>query len=233
MAGQVNLVVATTKQKVHMIQTFKLTAPVAAVFLGLAAFQAQADHTNLVQNVNIRLLGITQGGTRTNGVFVTTTVSTVRVGTGAVIGALGAATGNSFSDQAQLVAVTILPDGPAYIQVRDGSNDVDVTGFFSHESLSDSVSTSVLNTGTGRSAETDYSIQRFTLHDVPTLSFDVQGIATERLSNAATPRSDLSADVVGSGNSNGQLLILQGSINVRGGTLEVVTDPGDSGGPGV
>ena len=41
MAGQVNLVVATTKQKVHMIQTSKLTAAAAAVFVGLAAFQAR------------------------------------------------------------------------------------------------------------------------------------------------------------------------------------------------
>lgn len=211
-----------------MIQTRKLTAAVAAVIFGLAASQAKADHTNLVQNVSLRLLGITQGGTRTNGNVVTASVNTVRVGNGDVIGALGPATGNSFSDAAQLLAVTLLPDGATSIVVRDGGNEVDVSDFFSHDNLSDSVGSSQLNTRTGRSTETDYSIQRFTLHDVDgqpiSLHFDVQGIATENLSNAVTPRADLSADVAGSGDNSGQLMILQGTITVRGRTLEVVVD---------
>jgi len=211
-----------------MIQTRKLTAAIAAVFFGLAASQAKADHTNLVQNLSVRLQGITQGGTRTNGNVVTTTVNSVRVGNGAIIDALGTATGNSFSAAAQLLAITLLPDGATSVVVRDGANEVDVSDFFSHNNLSDSVSSSQLNTKTGRSSETDYSIQEFSLHDVLgqpiSLHFDVQGIATEDLSNAATPLSNLSADVTGSGDNNGQLMILQGSITVRGRTLEVVVD---------
>ena len=66
-----------------MIQTRKLTAAAAAVLFVLAAFQAKADHTNLVQNISIRLSGITQGGTRTNGNVVTTSINGAHVGTGA------------------------------------------------------------------------------------------------------------------------------------------------------
>jgi len=220
-----------------MNHTRKLTAA-AAAFLTLAALPTKADHTNLVQTINIRLSGITQGETRTNGNIVTTSANGVRVNTGSVIDALGAALGASFPDDAQLVAVTTLPDGPSSIFVRDANSSVDVTSFFSHETLSSAVTTSVVNIRTGRALETDYSIQRFALHNADGqtigLHFDVQGIATENLSNAGTPRSDLSADVSGAGDRNGQVLILQGSITVRGRTLEVVPDdPEPPGGPNV
>jgi hypothetical protein len=93
-----------------------------------------------------------------------------------------------------------------------------------------------VNTKTGRAVEADYSIHRFSLHDWGSpigLHFDVQGIATENLSNGANPQSELSADVVGSGDRNGQLLILQGSVTVRGRTLEVVPDGPPDVPPGV
>src|SRR5205814_709394 len=111
-------VATAKKQKVHMIQTRKLTVAVVAVAFGLAAFQAKADHTNLVQNLNIRLTGITQGGSRTNGNVVTTSANNVSVGDNAVVNALGAATGNSFSSSAGLFAITELPDGATIIVVR-------------------------------------------------------------------------------------------------------------------
>src|SRR6266536_5515473 len=109
----------------------KLTA-IAALF-ALAAFDSNADTTNLVQDINIQLTGYRQGATQTNGVAVLTGVDKTHVGTDSVIAALGAATGNSFSGYARLVSVTPLPDGFSKVQIRDGGSSVDVTSFFSHE----------------------------------------------------------------------------------------------------
>jgi hypothetical protein len=216
----------------------KFTA--VAALCTLAAVRANADTTNLVQNINIQLTGYRQGGTQTNWNIATTTVDTTRVATANVIAALGAATGNSFSTSAQLVSVTPLPDGYSSVQVRDGSNSVDVTAFFAHEQFGDSLHSNLTFLGTGRSTETDFSVQRFALHDVGgypplTLHFDVQGLAQDSDSSSggmSSPGSDLRVSVLGTGDRNGTFLILQGSINVLGHNTEVVPDSGD-GGPNV
>lgn len=215
----------------------KLTA-IAALFT-LAALRTNADTTNLVQNISIQLTGFRQGAPQTNRNIVTVGVDDSRVGNAGVIAALGAATGNSFSTSARLVSVTPLPDGYSSIQIRDGGNTVDVTAFFGHEQFGDSLHTSITDLRSGRSAGSDYSVQRFTLHDVGgypplILHFDVQGLAQDSdSSNAAgsSPGSDLGVSVLGTGDRNGGFLILQGSINVTGHATEVVPD-GD-GGPNV
>src|SRR2546428_281120 len=79
------------------------------------------------------------------------------------------------------------------------------------------------------------SIQHFALQDgdgaALTLHFSVSGFATERSTDGGQS-SSLSINASGSGDRNGNLLVLQGSINVRGGTLEVVAEGSDgSGGP--
>jgi hypothetical protein len=222
-----------------MKQFNKLTA-IAALFT-LAALRTNADTTNLVQNINIQLSAFRQGGTQTSGSYVTRGVDTSRIGTGAVIAALGAATGNSFSTSAQLVSVTPLPDGFSSIVIRDGANSVDVTAFFAHEQFGDTLHTGISNSRTGRSSVSDFSVQRFALHDVGgfmplTLHFDVQGIAEDNDSSnggVSSPGSNLQGNLVGTGDRNGVFLILQGAISVHGHDTEVVPgDPGD-GGPNV
>lgn len=216
----------------------KLTA-VAALF-AVAAFQTHADTTNLVQNVSIQLTGFRQGAPRTNSTTITVGVDSTSVGTAGVIAALGAATGNSFSTGARLVSVTPLAGGDSAVQVRDGGNTVDVTAFFSHQQFGDTLFTSTTVRSTGRTSESDFSVQRFALHDAAgfpalTLHFDVQGVTESHdtsVGGVSSPGSDITANVLGTGDRNGTFMIFQGTIGMRGHTTEVVPDGGD-GGPGV
>jgi hypothetical protein len=217
----------------------KLTA-IAALF-AVAAFQTKADTTNLVQNVSIQLTGYRQGAPRTNSTTITVGVDTTSVGTAGVIAALGAATGNSFSTGAQLVSVTPLAGGDSAVQVRDGGNTVDVTEFFSHQQFGDTLFTSTTTRSTGRTSESDFSVQRFALHDVfgfpaLTLHFDVQGVTQAddtSVGGVSSPGSNITANVLGTGDRNGRFMIFQGTISMRGHTTEVVPDGGGDGGPGV
>ena len=208
-----------------------------ATLLSAAVVQAQTYQTNLVQNLGIQIFGVKQGGTSTNGNLVFTSADMARVDTRQVIQALAAATANSFSSTGRLVLVTPLGGGNAAVQVRDGSTTVDVTSFFLLQPLSGSVTGSLLNTRTGRSVRTVYSIQRFALQDSDgfpalMLHFDVNGMAaqTSTINVNGGPGGDLNSNVAGTGDRNGNLLVLQGSINAFGHTVEVVlSGPG----PGV
>jgi hypothetical protein len=219
----------------------KLTA-IAALF-AVAAFRTNADTTNLVQDVGIQLTGFRQGGPRTNSTSIIVGVDTTSVGTAGVISALGAATGNSFSTGARLVSVTPVAGGDSSVQVRDGGNTVDVTMFFSHQQFGNTINTSITSRSTGRTSESDFSVQRFALHDAggfPALSlnFDVQGITENddtSVGGVSSPGSNVTANVVGTGDRDGRFMIMQGFITLRGHTLEVVPDGGGGGdgGPGV
>jgi hypothetical protein len=115
------------------------------------------------------------------------------------------------------------------VQVRDGNKaPVDVTDFFVIQSMSDSVNGGVFTTRPPRGTSVSYKIVRFILQDNDGTSiglhFDVDGITTI---NSSTPPNGgpltptIDANVQGSGDSHGTLLILQGSIDIVGHTLEV------------
>ena len=217
----------------------RLTA-IAALF-AVAAFRTNADTTNLLQDVSVQLTGYRQGVPRTNSTSIIVGVDPTFVGTASVIAALGAATGNSFSSGAHLVSVTLVAGGDSAVQVRDGGNTVDVTMFFSYQQFGDTLVTSITARRTGRTQESDFSVQRFALHDsggfpALTLHFDVQGITENddtSVGGSSSPGSDITGNVVGTGDRNGRFMIMQGFIVLRGHTIEVVSgDPGD-GGPGV
>jgi hypothetical protein len=208
-----------------MKQAFTLTAIVG--LLTVAAAQAQTFQTNLVQNLNVQLFGLKQGGTTTNGNYIITSANTTTLGTGEIINALGAATGNSFSRAATLNVVTPLPDGAPGVTVQDGTNAVDVSSFFRLQSLSGSVDNSVVNTRTGRSSSSDYSVAQFVLQDglAPlNLHFSVSGLAVENTFSTAGLGNlgNVDATVTGAGDRNGNLLILEGSIHIHGDTLQVI-----------
>ena len=200
--------------------------------MSLAGTQAWGDQTNLVRNLEVSLVGIEQGGSATVRGVTTTTVNKVRVENDDIISALGTATGNSFSFRARLVAISPLPSGLTSIAIRDGGNSVDVTAFFVQTYLSDLVGKSTVNTKTGKASGSNYSLQQFALQDAGDallgLHFTVSGVAVENFSIPAIPgpRSELSADVSGTGDTGGNLLIIQGSIRVFGQTIEVVPDGG-------
>jgi hypothetical protein len=212
------------------MKALKLAA-LTALLATLSVAHSFADQTNLVQNLQIQLLGVSQGGTWSNSNVTVTSANFTGVDTRRVIAALGAATGNSFGRGSALVLVTPLDGSPVLVQVRDGATSVDVTGFFVKEQLSDSVESSVHTRRNGRSFATVYNIQRLALQDsagYPALNlhFDVRGFAVQ---NSAGQGSYLTINASGSGDRNGNLLILQGNINVRGGTIEVVPSGGGNG----
>jgi hypothetical protein len=207
-----------------------LKLAIVAIFFSLGPIQTYADQTNLVQNLRIQLWGVSQGGSFSNAIVTTTAANFAVVDTRGVITALGAATANTFSSASRLVVVTPLAGGSPSYQVRDGMNTVDVTGFFVAQQQGGSVQSSVVNNRSGRSSTTVYSIQELILQDsngyaALNLHFDAAGYAVETTRNQL---SDLTISASGTGDRNGNLLILQGTIEVSGGTLEVVP-----GGPGL
>lgn len=218
------------------MKTIKL-AVLAVVSMAIAV-QVQAQQTNLVQSFSIQLFGFSQGGSNKLGNLVSTNVNLVQVGTRQVIQALGAADSDTFSPLAKLVLVTPLNGGSPRVQVRDSNNQpVDVTDFFDMEALSDAVVGSVSNTKSGRGSSVTYEIGRFALQDAHgetlSLHFNVDGIVTGNSSSplfgpASPQNSTVDANVMGSGDRNGNLLILQGSIEIFGRTLEVESGGGVS-----
>jgi hypothetical protein len=215
---------ASKKRKVIKMNIVKLAALAALISLGVSA--ARADQTNVVQNIGIQLAGVQRGGPLTSRFLVATGIALANIDTRQVIQAIGAGTANTFSGRAKLVLVTPLGGGYSSIQVRDGNNTVDVSSFFAHDQLSDFVSGSVSNTFTRKNVDLDYSIQRFALASTGSaslsLQFDVNGFATETSVSGLSGVSNLDIQVSGSGQLNGNLVILQGSIEVDGSRLEVV-----------
>ncbi|HWD93106.1 MAG TPA: hypothetical protein VG938_12245 [Verrucomicrobiae bacterium] len=208
------------------MKTLKL-AVIAIVALAFTA-GAQAQDTNVVQTLSIQLFGYSQGGVSKFQSTVTTNINVVRVDTRQIIQALATATLNSFSSTSKLVVVTPLGGGDPSVQVRDGDNTpVDVSDLVTVQSLSDSVEGSVVNTKTGRGSALSYQIVRVALQDnvgaTLNLHFDVNGIATSASSIAPSSLQipTIDANVSGSGDRNGNVLILQGSIEIFGRTLEV------------
>ena len=204
---------------------------VLAVLAMAVAVQVQAgQQTNLVQTLSIQLFGVSQGGPFSFGGTSGTNVNGVRVDSRQVIQVLGAATGNTFSFASRLVIVTPVDGGNSKIQVRDGSNaPVDVTEYFNAQEISGSVDGSITTTRTRTSTTSvSYVIARFALIDASQtlpLHFDVNGFTTINSSTGGFggPQGPVTdANVSGAGDRNGNLLILQGSIEIFGRTLEVV-----------
>ena len=202
----------------------KLMSLAALLVFGVS--QADADQTNVVQNLGIILHGVQTGGPVTTLLTVTTGVSPASIGTQQIIQALGTASAIPFSNAARLVLVTPLGGGFSSIQVRDRRNTVDVTPFFDFQQMSDFVSGSVSNILTHKTVNVDYSIQRFALHNSGSASLsvhlDVSGFASETSLSGLPGVSNLGLRVSGSGDVDGNLVILKGSIQVEGSKLEVV-----------
>jgi hypothetical protein len=204
------------------MKTLRMAVLAALAFL--CAGQVHAQQTNLVQNLNIQLFGYSQGGSSSFKNTTITNVNFVQVNTRQIIQALANATMNSFSSTSKLVVVTPLGGGEISVQVRDGSQaPVDVSSFFVIETLSGSVTASASNTKNGQGTSVSYEIARFALQDdvggTLNLHFDVNGVTTL---NSTTQQvgSNVDANVSGSGDRNGNLMILQGSVDIFGHTLE-------------
>jgi len=211
------------------MKTIKYLTTALAAFLATATLPAQIYQTNLVQTLSFNLSGVAQGTTTTNGNDVITTAGTINLGSRAIIKAIGAAIGDSFSPAATLDLVTSLSGpGTPYVVVQDGTNTVSVADFLSISPLSGTVETSVLNQKTSRFVGSDYVIEQFVLQDgyAPlNLHFNVSGLAVENIvTNGGTVEADNStAQVAGSGDRNGTPVIFQGEVDVHGHQIQIIT----------
>ena len=206
---------------------------VMATCITLAQVQAHADQTNLVRTLDINLVGIEQGDTTTKGNVTTANVNTVNVGSDDIVAAIGKATGNNFSPNAQLVVITPVWSDEGTVAIRDGGNSVDVTAFFAQTHLSDVVGKYTANRKNGKATGSNYTLEQFTLQDVGgyqplALHYVVSGMAVEDVTLPAIPgpRTELKAVVSGTGDSGGNLMIIQGTIRIYGQTVEVVSGGG-------
>jgi hypothetical protein len=204
-----------------------LKTMVLSILLAAAAIPpAQAQRTNVVQNLSVQLWGVKPGGSVTNQNNIANGIASATINNRQVVQALGVATVNRFSNAAKLVIVTPLIGGVSAVQVRDGNNKVDVSQFFQHDQTSGLVAGSSTSTRAHRTVNLAYSIQRFALVDAAgypalNLHFDLSGFATESSTNS-TGVDNLQINAAGSGDALGVLLILSGDIEVIGGYQEVV-----------
>jgi hypothetical protein len=223
-----------------MITRSKLI-PMAAVLMAAALQTASAQPvTNTYEALvlNFNLNAVTQGPTTTTSAGAQTTVQTSRITSRDIIVVLGAATGNTFSRHARLVVLTPTNNLESWIvQVQDGTTSVDVTGFIGHQPGPNSVGSSLVRRN-GSTSATEYSIDGFTLQDqagFPPLTehFSVSGFTATSESGVVNRRGQLvgqidtiDADVSGTGDTNGQVHILEGTVDAEGiGTQTIVTNP--------
>lgn len=223
---------------------FKMAAMVALFAVGAA--QAQTSQTNLVQNLSIQLSAVEQAGPvavplsdriweqRPGNPFPPLISVAVTVDTRQIIQSLGAATTNTFSSGSKLFFITPMDGSTPFIQVRDGSATVDVTKFFSLQTMSEVIRNSSIRQNSTRVTETDSSIRQLALRNssgYPALAvqFVVSGFATVTSTSpdgiAFQPR-DTFINASGTGTNSGQYLVLHGFIRLFGTRLEVVTTGG-------
>ncbi len=220
--------------------------PIAALILAGAAQTSLAQtQTDEVLVLNIQLNAVSQGPTTTNRAgVVTTSVQVRRITTRDIIQTLGAATGNSFSARAQLVVLAPTNDLDTWtVQVRDGNSQLDVSGFITHQPGTTEVGSATFTPRTGNASGADYSVDGFTLQDqggFPSLTehFNVSGL-TITSSRGVVRRGQVvgqvdrvDAQVSGTGDNNGNVIVIQGTISAVGTGTEVITLGGD-GGPNV
>ncbi len=196
----------------------------------LPAARAQQTQTDELLVLNIQLNTVSQGTVTTTTArnVVQNPVIMSQITTRDVIQAIGGVTGNSFSRRAQLVLLTPTNDLNNWtVQIRDGTNAVDVSGFFGHQVSSPSVSSDTVNTRTGAVRDASYSLDSFTLQNLPQLlplpfQFSVSGLTltTEsgvvRRGQVVGQVDSISGQVSGMGNFQGNLILIQGSISAQG-----------------
>jgi hypothetical protein len=223
-----------------MNTAFKLI-PTAALLMAAALQTAPAQTTNIdaALVLNFNLTAVSQGPTTTTPAGVVSDVQVSRITSRDIIVVLGAATGNTFSPKARLVVLTPTNDLENWtVKVEDGATSVDVTGFIAHNPGPDSVSKAWIQRRTGAAGATEYSIDGFGLQDKPgfpalTEHFSVSGFTAttsrgvvDRRGQAAGVIDSIDADVSGTGDSNGQLLIIEGTVDADGIGTQAVVTPG-------
>ena len=216
------------------MKTTTIITTVLTALMITGAARTNAATTNSVQNINFELTFFTQGPTNHPSTNITTIkVDKFRVTSKDIIAALGKATTNDFSATARLVSVrdATSTNSEREIEVRDGTNIVDVSRFFTlttAETNVVSVRSLSYNSATGIASGVVDSIFHLTLtHTNLTASLDLRGFATTThvsIKDGATVLGvdEVDAVVAGAGTStNGVSAVVNGLINLTGRTLKV------------
>lgn len=213
--------------------SLKLTVGLVAILIAGAA-PIRAATTNSVQNIFFELTFYAQGPTTHPGTNVTKeTINEFRVNTKDIIAALGQATSNNFSASARLVSVrdATSTNSQRKVEVRDGSNVVDVTSYFNIAAAETnilSVHSLLFNSVTGIGSGITDSIFHLTLTNANLdASLDLGGFATTTAAGIKSGKTILSVDeinaaVAGSGQgSNGVPAVVNGLIKIVGHVIRV------------
>jgi hypothetical protein len=218
----------------HMKRTIVLATLGALLAVGTAwTSQAQTNvitQTNVTLDLDFYLSTVAQGTVSTNHDTIVDGVVFGSINEASIISELGASTSNNFSRHAELwLVIPIAAPDDWSVKVRDGTNSpVDVTGFFTYAPGTNSVGKTTVSTTTGAMGDTEYSIDRFGLHDqtgFPALSthFHVSGftITTTRgilptaTSDVIGEVESINACVDGTGEQDGNLIIIEGIVTAR------------------
>ncbi len=214
-----------------------ISRAIAILALTAASSVFAVGSTNVIQNIGVQLTFLTQGSYRTN--FpktnnISSTVSRKVYATKDVIAWLGAATTNSFPPGAKLVFVKHVNSGgeSSSIEVRYGTNRVDVSAFFANTTSSDEFHAATYNTVTRLTTGKTYEIFHLVLsnpthyHLVP--AFALQGGATVTYVTARVGSTSVSADTLSAPNlagtgtdPDGNSVLVFGSLSVVGTQTEV------------
>lgn len=194
--------------------------------------QTSAGGTNITLDLDFYLTTVSQGGVTTNRGTIVNGVDFGAITEASIIKDLGASLSNTFSRRAELLLVIPTNDPTNWsVVVRDGTNSTDVTGFFNYEPGSNTVGRTLITTSTGAVADTQYSIDRFALHDQAgfpplTTHFHVSGFTiTKTLGVVSTTVGpvglveQIDASVAGEGESDGNVIIVEGVITARGNNI--------------
>lgn len=218
----------------HMKRTILLASLGALLAVGTASTSlAQTNvitQTNVTLDLDFYLSTVAQGTVTTNHDTIVNGVEFGTINEASIISELGASTSNNFSRRAELwlVIPTKAPDDWS-VEVRDGTNSpVDVTGFFTYAPGTNTVGRTTVSTSTSAVGDTQYSIDRFGLHDqtnFPALSthFHLSGFTiTTTRGVLPTATSDLTGEIEsinacvdGTGEQDGNLIIIEGIVTAR------------------
>jgi hypothetical protein len=194
-------------------------ALLATLTLGTIRVHSQTFQTNIVRMLNIQLTAYVQ--------TPDSTLKIMRIANKDILNAIltdaGTNSGVTFTAQSKLlVSVPVGSGGSTFtILVRTGTNDTDVTAFFTESQIGD------LLFQTRGSGTTEFSIQHITFSSEP-MSFDVQGFTTSNVVLVKDRRGhpvdfstlDVNA-MAGTGSVGGNTAVLTGKINVTAPHVEL------------
>ena len=218
----------------------------SVVLLSLASVVSlPAATTNLVQNLSFKLTAWSQGPTVTNGNTVSVTANTQSIVTKDIIGWLGTATTNRFTNSQLLVVNQLnVPNSKSVIMVRTTSkvsktqsitNNVDVSDFFASVTYAATVnnytyskSNNVVNPGTYYGYWGFYLFSDTNYPSLP-VTFQVAGLGVDSAINVVGSKKAVLGladqfaitNAAGTGMLNSNVFIIAGNIIISGKTLEV------------